>query len=159
MTFFCLSVEVKKLLSGGYRYVPFVQPRRQQYLPWFYDRWEFHRIKPRTDEHVFLDKFSLTSFICWCVREKIDKFSLTRSLVKENLTRKACSSYIRVSELVKKLVKENLLVCTRLKIQDRFPVTYIAQWLPRLLRARKQEKHDIKNTKTLSYFSKIKNKF
>ena len=35
-------------------------------------------------------------------------------LVKDNLSRKTCSSYRRVSELVKKLVKENLLVCTRL---------------------------------------------
>ena len=32
---------------------------------------------PRTDEQVFLDRFSLTSFICSCVREKIDNFSLT----------------------------------------------------------------------------------
>ena len=31
--------------------------------------------------------------------------------VKDNLSRKTCSSYRRVSELVKKLVKENLLVC------------------------------------------------
>ena len=38
-------------------------------------------LKPHTDEQVFLDKFSLTSFICSCVREKIDNFSLTRSLV------------------------------------------------------------------------------
>ena len=36
-------------------------------------------------------------------------------LVEENLSRKTCSSYIRVSELVRKLVKENLLVCTGLK--------------------------------------------
>ena len=38
--------------------------------------------------------------------------------VKENLTRKNCSSYRRVrpvGELVKKLVKENLLVCAGLK--------------------------------------------
>ena len=35
--------------------------------------------------------------------------------VKDNLSRKTCSSYRRVSELVKKLVKENLLVCTELK--------------------------------------------
>ena len=34
--------------------------------------------------------------------------------VKDNLSRKTCSSYRRVSELVKKLVKENLLVCTGL---------------------------------------------
>ena len=38
-------------------------------------------LKPHTDEQVFLDKFSLTSFICSCVREKIDNFSSTRSLV------------------------------------------------------------------------------
>ena len=30
---------------------------------------------------VQTSKFSLTSFICSCVREKIDNFSLTRSLV------------------------------------------------------------------------------
>ena len=38
-------------------------------------------LKPRTDEQFFLDKFSLTRFYCSCVRGKIDKFSLTRSLV------------------------------------------------------------------------------
>ena len=35
--------------------------------------------------------------------------------VKDNLSRKTCSSYGRVSELVKNLLKENLLVCTALK--------------------------------------------
>ena len=38
-----------------------------------------HGFKPRTDEQFFLERFSLTSF--YCVRLKIDKFSLTRSLV------------------------------------------------------------------------------
>ena len=126
-------------------------------------------LKPHTDEQVFLDKFSLTSFICSCVREKIDIFldkepglkasptsfstrKLARVFVQQrtldkgifvyvlnssglvkvvrkkilsnfaytginyscNLSRKTCSSYRRVSELVKKLVKENLLVCTGL---------------------------------------------
>ena len=33
---------------------------------------------------------------------------------RENLSRETCSSYRRVSEFVKKLVKENLLVCTGL---------------------------------------------
>ena len=39
------------------------------------------KLKPRTDEQFFLDKFSLTILICSYVRGKIDKFSLTRSLV------------------------------------------------------------------------------
>ena len=39
------------------------------------------RVKPRTDEQFFLEKFSLTRFYCSCVRGKIDKFSLTRSVV------------------------------------------------------------------------------
>ena len=38
-------------------------------------------VKLHADEQVFLDKFSLTSFICSCVREKIDNFFLTRNLV------------------------------------------------------------------------------
>ena len=40
-------------------------------------------------------------------------------LVKENLSRKTCSSHIRVNELVKKLVKENLLVCRGLYNEQR----------------------------------------
>ena len=35
-------------------------------------------LKPRTDGQIFLDKFSLSNFICSCVREKIDKFSLIK---------------------------------------------------------------------------------
>ena len=37
--------------------------------------------------------------------------------VKEKLSRKTCSSYRRASELDKKLVKENLLVCAGLKLR------------------------------------------
>ena len=89
------------------------------------------QIKPRTDEQVFPDKFSLTSFICSCVlyvhnscglakvvKKKYCQISRTQEQikpVKDNLSRKTCSSFRRVSELVKKLVKENLLACTGLK--------------------------------------------
>ena len=40
-------------------------------------------LSPRTDNQYLLDKFSLTSCYCSCVRGKIDKFSLTRSLVEK----------------------------------------------------------------------------
>ena len=52
------------------------------------------------------------------VRKKHYQISRTQEQinpVKDNLSRKTCSSYRRVSELAKKLVKENLLVCTGLK--------------------------------------------
>ena len=39
--------------------------------------------------------------------------------VEENLSRKICSSYRCVSKLVKKLVKEDLLVCAGLKSKSR----------------------------------------
>ena len=72
--------------------------------------------------------FSLTSFICSCVRQKINKFSLTRNWFKswhdqllnqENNscvrpTRKNCLPYTRENKLVKKFVKEKLLVCAGL---------------------------------------------
>ena len=43
------------------------------------------------------------------------------------MSRKTCSSYRRVSELVKKLVKENLLVCTGLSQMDYLNVSDILQ--------------------------------
>ena len=51
------------------------------------------------------------------VKKKYCQISRTQEQtkpVKEKLSRKNCSSYRRGSELVKKLVKENLLVCTGL---------------------------------------------
>ena len=52
-----------------------------------------------------------------CKEKILSNFAFTRTNkpVKENFSRKTCSSYRRESELVKKLVKENLLVCTGLK--------------------------------------------
>ena len=51
------------------------------------------------------------------VKKKYCQISRTQEQtkpVKENLSRKTCSSYRSVSKLVKKLVKENLVVCTGL---------------------------------------------
>ena len=75
--------------------------------------------KPRTDEQFFHDNFSLTSFICSCVRLKIDKFSFTRSLgnlfVCTAVKEKWFVVHTRI-KLVNKLVKEKLLVCTGLYV-------------------------------------------
>ena len=49
------------------------------------------------------------------VKKKYCQISYTGPRNKLSLSRKTCSSYRRLSELGKKLVKENLLVCTGLK--------------------------------------------
>ncbi len=75
-------------------------------------------LKPRTDGQVFLDKFSLTSFICSCVRQKIDKFSLTRSLVQKLVMPAFQQGNLLVCAAVKEMrsreLRINIFVCVRL---------------------------------------------
>ena len=53
------------------------------------------------------------------VKKKYCQISRTQEQIKpdkENLSRETCSSYRRVSEFVKKVIKGNLLICTGLTV-------------------------------------------